>query len=83
MLDPTREEQVMKRTAVVIGIAAVLAVAPQVASAGNVAQVKPQVAAQVVQAQVAAQVVAQRVVAQRVSGKRVGMRSAASDLRRR
>jgi hypothetical protein len=55
-----------------------------VASAGNVAQVKPQVTAQVAKTHVVqAQVVAQRVVAQRVSGKRVGVRSVASVLRGR
>jgi hypothetical protein len=79
MMDRTGKEHSMKRTAIVLGVAAALAV-PSVASAGSnsqvVAQVKPQlksqVVAQVVTAQVAkthvaqAQVRAQRVVAARV-----------------
>jgi hypothetical protein len=44
MMDQTREEQVMKRTAVVIGIAAAILVlvAPSVANGAQVAQVGPQ-----------------------------------------
>jgi hypothetical protein len=40
-MDPTREEQFMKRAATILGIAAALAV-PATASAGNSLQAKPQ-----------------------------------------
>jgi hypothetical protein len=68
MLDPTRQEQIMKRTAVVFGIAAALFVAAPAAKAGNpTAQVKTQVVvAQVVAQRVDAAVVAQRVGLQRL-----------------
>jgi hypothetical protein len=83
-MDPTEREQIMKRTAVVIGIAAALAV-PATASAGNSLQVKPQVKAQVVAqvkpqvklqvvAQVKPQVVAQVVETQRLKTKRFTLR---------
>jgi hypothetical protein len=79
-MDPTEREQIMKRAAVVIGIAAALAV-PATASAGNSLQVKPQVKAQVVTqvqpqvvAQVKPQVVAQVVETQRVKTKRFTLR---------
>jgi hypothetical protein len=83
-MDPTEREQIMKRTAVVIGIAAALAV-PTAASAGNSLQVKPQVKAQVVAqvvaqvqpqvvAQVKPQVVAQVVETQRLKTKRFTLR---------
>lgn len=65
MLDPTEKEQVMKRAALVVGIAGVLAVAPQAATAGNVTQVvKPQlVKSQIVKSQlVRSQVVRSQVV---------------------
>jgi hypothetical protein len=57
MTDRTGEEHTMKRTAIVVGIAAALAV-PSAASAGNVtaqivAQVRPQQTAQVITAQIA------------------------------
>jgi hypothetical protein len=67
-MGPAREEQIMKRTAVVLGIAAALFVAPRAANAGNVtAQVNPQVKARVVATQVVTtQVVAQIVTSQRV-----------------
>jgi uncharacterized protein YcfJ len=51
-MDPTREEQVMKRAAVVLGIAAALAV-PATASAGNSIQAKPQLKPQVSKVMVA------------------------------
>jgi hypothetical protein len=87
-MDPTEREQIMKRAAVIIGIAAALAV-PTAASAGNSLQVKPQVKAQVaaqvvaqvkpqlklqVVAQVKPQVVAQVVETQRVKTKRFTLR---------
>jgi hypothetical protein len=86
-MDPTREEQFMKRAATILGIAAALAV-PSAASAGNSIQVKPQVTAQVVTAQVTAQiskpqvaksqrVTAARVVAQRATGYRIALQSTA------
>jgi hypothetical protein len=73
MMDPRREEQVMKRTVVIVGILAAFLVAPSVANAGNVAQVRPQVVesdlvrSQVVEQQVVRQVVRQQVVRQVVS----------------
>jgi hypothetical protein len=68
MLDPTRQEQMMKRTAVVFGMAAALFVVAPAAKAGNATpQVRSQVVAQVVTQRVAAQVVTQRVVAQVVT----------------
>jgi len=51
-MDPTREEQVMKRAATILGIAAVLAV-PATASAGNTIQTKPQLKPQISKVQVA------------------------------
>jgi hypothetical protein len=52
MLDQTREEQVMKRTVVVLGIAAALFVAPSVANAASAPQVRSQVVeSQVVESQ--------------------------------
>jgi hypothetical protein len=83
-MDPTREEQFMKRAATILGIAAALAV-PSVASAGNSLQVKPQVATtQVVTAQISKpqvaktqRVTAARVVAQRATGYRIALQSTA------
>jgi hypothetical protein len=49
----TRREQSMKRIATVGAIVTAFAVAPAVAAGGNVAQVKPQVTAQVVDVQIA------------------------------
>jgi hypothetical protein len=43
MRDRTREEQIMKRTAVVLGISAAFLVAPSLANGGNVTQVRSQV----------------------------------------
>jgi hypothetical protein len=51
-MDPTKEEQLMKRAATILGIAAVLAV-PATASAGNSVQVKPQLKPQISTVQVA------------------------------
>jgi hypothetical protein len=60
MLDPMREEQIMKRTAIVLGIAAAMAVAPSTALGGNTAQVESQVVRQAVETQrVSSQVVRQ------------------------
>lgn len=55
MMDPTQEEQFVKRAAVVLGIAGAMLVAPSFAAAGNVtAQVNPQrVTTQVATVQVA------------------------------
>jgi hypothetical protein len=66
-MDPTTEEQLMKRTAIAFAIAAAFFVAPSAASAANrTAQFEPQVVAQVVQVQrVSAAVTAQRVTGQR------------------
>jgi hypothetical protein len=54
-MDPTREEQIMKRAAVILGVAGAMLVAPSVAAAANVtAQTNPQRAtAQVTSVQVA------------------------------
>ena len=52
MMDPTREEQFMKRAATILGIAAELAV-PAAASAGNSIQAKPQLKPQIATVQVA------------------------------
>jgi hypothetical protein len=49
----TRREQTMKRIATIGAVVTAFAVAPAVAAGGNVAQVKPQVTAQVVDIQVA------------------------------
>jgi len=51
-MDPTREEQFMKRAATILGIAAALAV-PATASAGNSIQAKPQLKPQISTVQVA------------------------------
>jgi hypothetical protein len=51
-MDPTREEQVMKRAATILGIAAVLAV-PATAAAGNSIQDKPQLKPQISKVMVA------------------------------
>jgi hypothetical protein len=87
-MDPTREEQFMKRAATILGIAAALAI-PSVASAGNSLQVKPKVTAQVVTTQVVTaqiskpqvattqRVTAARVVAQRATGYRIALQSTA------
>jgi hypothetical protein len=83
-MDPTEREQIMKRAALVLGIAAALAV-PATASAGNSLQVKPQIKAQVaaqvvsqvkpqVKTQVVAQVVTQVVETQRLKTKRFTLR---------
>jgi hypothetical protein len=43
MMDPKREEQIMKRAAVILGVAGAMLVAPTVAAGGNVtAQASPQ-----------------------------------------
>jgi hypothetical protein len=65
----------MKRTAIVIGIAAAIFVAPNVANAGHVAQVNPQAVKQVVTTQrvskmVTAQRVSAAITAQRVQTQR-------------
>jgi hypothetical protein len=52
MMDPTREEQAMKRAAVVLGIAAALAV-PATASAANRVADKPQLKPQISKVMVA------------------------------
>ena len=67
----------MKRTAVVLGIAAAIFVAPQAANAGHVAQVNTQVVKQVVSTQrhskmvIGKAVVAQRVEAQKRRAHRI------------
>jgi hypothetical protein len=49
MTDRTRREHTMKRTAIILGIAAAMGVVPSVASAGGITtQDKPQVKAQIV-----------------------------------
>ena len=53
MTDRTRREHTMKRIATIGAVITAFAIAPSIASAGNVAQVKPQLKAQVVGAQVA------------------------------
>jgi hypothetical protein len=75
MMDPTREEQFMKRAATILGIAAALAV-PATASAGNSLQLKPQLKpqlkAQIITTQIATVQVArtQRVSAARYTAQR-------------
>jgi hypothetical protein len=59
-MDPTNREQIMKRTAIVLGVAAAMLVAPSVASGGVSAQVRPEVAT--VEAQHKPQVIKAEVV---------------------
>jgi hypothetical protein len=72
MMDPTREEQFMKRAATILGIAAVLAV-PATASAGNSFQLKPQLKPQISTVQIAktARATTARVTTQRATGYRI------------
>jgi len=53
MTDRTREEHTMKRIATIAAALTTAAIVAPVATAGNVAQVKPQVSAQIVRAQIA------------------------------
>jgi hypothetical protein len=80
-MDPTREEQFMKRAGTILGITAALAV-PSIASAGNItSQVATTqvVTAQISKPQVAKsqRVTAARVVAQRATGYRIALQSTA------
>jgi hypothetical protein len=76
-MDPTREEQFMKRAATILGIAAALAV-PATASAANSIQAKPQLKPQISTVQIAktarattARVTIQRATAYRIKLKRL------------
>jgi len=80
MKQQTRREQIMKRTATILGIAAAIAVVPSVAAAGNsTAQAKPQLKAQVVvqvlkpQPLSPARVTVARVSSQRFSANRISL----------
>jgi hypothetical protein len=79
MMDPTREEQVMKRAAVVLGIAAALAV-PATASATNRVADKPQVKPQISRVMVAkpARVSVARVSVQRATAYRIPLKRKAA-----
>ncbi|MEP7224602.1 MAG: hypothetical protein ABI783_06565 [Actinomycetota bacterium] len=76
MTDRTREEHTMKRIATIAAVLTTAAIVAPVATAGNVAQVKPQISAQIVGAQVAkvqranAAVTVQRISSQRANARR-------------
>ena len=76
MTDRTREEHTMKRIATIAAVLTTAAIVAPVATAGNVAQVKPQISAQIVGVQVAkvqranAAVTVQRISSQRANARR-------------
>ena len=76
MTDRTREEHTMKRIATIAAVLTTAAIVAPVATAGTVAQVKPQISAQIVGVQVAkvqranAAVTVQRISSQRANARR-------------
>jgi hypothetical protein len=81
MTDRTRREHTMKRTAVVLGIAAAMGVVPSVASAGGITtqqktQQKPQVVVQILKPQPVrtARYTVARVSSQRFSTQKISLR---------